>query len=76
MINIKNFDSSWPKMNNKTYKNIYIYYIWYITIKSISDYKSIYSVNPMVSEVDGYIGEKNENKYLVFASIDKNKKVS
>ena len=30
----------------------------------------------MVSEVDGYIGEKNENKYLVFASIDKNKKVS
>ena len=59
MINIKNFDSSWPKMNKKTYKNIHIYYIWYITIKRISDYKSIYSVNPMVSEVDGYIGEKN-----------------
>ena len=29
----------------------------------------------MIGEVDGYIEENNENKYLIFASTDKNKKV-
>ena len=28
----------------------------------------------MIGEVDGYIEENNENKYLTFASTDKNKK--
>ena len=42
-----------------------------------SDYVKINSVNPLhiiVNDVDGSIGEKNENKYLTFASTDKNKK--
>ena len=30
----------------------------------------------MVSEVDGYIEERNENKYLAFSSTDKRKEVS
>ena len=56
MINIKNFDP-------KSYKNIDIYYIGYITIKDISDYETIvkHSVNPfyfIVGEVDGYIEER------------------
>ena len=54
------------------------YYIGYITMKSISDYESIHNVNSMyfiVGEADGYIEEKNGNKYLVFASKDKNKEV-
>ena len=38
MINIKEFDSSQLKADKKSYKNIDIYYIGYITIKSISDY--------------------------------------
>ena len=29
----------------------------------------------MIGEVDGYIEENTGNKYLTFASIDKNKKV-
>ena len=36
------------------------------------------SVNPLyfiVDEVDGFIEESNGNKYLVFASRDKNKEV-
>ena len=44
-INIKNFDSSLLKIDKKSYKNIDIYYIGYITMKSISDYESINSVN-------------------------------
>ena len=55
MINIKNVDP-------KSYKNIDIYYIGYITIKDISDYETIVnSVNPfyfIVGKVDGYIEEK------------------
>ena len=37
MINIKDFDSSQLKIDKKSYKNIGIYYIGYITIKSVSD---------------------------------------
>ena len=33
MINIKNFDSSLLKIDKKSYKNIGIYHIEYITIK-------------------------------------------
>ena len=66
------------KIDKKPYKNIGIYYIRYITIKRISDYENINSVNSLyliIGEVDGYIEENDGNKYLIFASIDKNKKV-
>ena len=78
MINIKNFDPSLIKIDKKSYKNIVIYYIRYITIKGISEYENINSINPLyliVGDVDGYIEENNGNKYLTFASTDKNKKV-
>ena len=47
MINIKNFDSSSLKIDKKSYKNIGIYNIEYITIKKIDDYENIHSVNPL-----------------------------
>ena len=78
MINIKDFDPSLMKIDKKPYKNIGIYYIRYITIKSISDHEKINSINPLyliTGEVDGYTEESDGNKYLIFASIDKNKKV-
>ena len=56
MINMKDFDSSQIKIDKKSYKNIGIYYIRYITIKSISDYENINSVNPLyliIAEVNG-----------------------
>ena len=46
MINIKHFDSNLLKIE-KSEKNIGAYYIRYITIKKIDDYKTIYSVNPL-----------------------------
>ena len=77
MINIKDFDSSLLKIDKKSYKNIGIYYIVYITMKD-SNHVKINSVNPLyliIGEVDGHIEESNGNKYLTFASGDKNKEV-
>ena len=45
MINIEDFNSNLLKIDKKSYKNINIYYIGYIRMKSISDYESINSVN-------------------------------
>ena len=59
MINIKNFDPNLLKIDKKSYKNIDIYYIGYITMKD-SDYVKINSVNPLyliIGEVDGYFEE-------------------
>ena len=52
MINIKDFDSCLLKIDKKSYKNIDIYYIGYITIKEIDDYENIYSVNPLYLIID------------------------
>ena len=82
MINIEDFDPNLLKIDKNSYKNIYIYYIGYITMKD-PDYVKIKSVNPLyliISEADGHIKEKNGSKYLVFDSAelhstDENKKV-
>ena len=53
------------------------HYIRYITIKKIDDYESICSVNRLylhINHVSGCI-DKNENKYLIFDSVDENKEV-
>ena len=39
MINIKVFDLNSLKIDKKSYKNIDIYYIGYILIKKIDDYR-------------------------------------
>ena len=41
MIDIKNFDPSLIKIGKKSHKNIGIYNIGYITIKSIGDCENI-----------------------------------
>ena len=77
MIDIKKFDPNLIKIDKKLYKNISIYYIGDITIKSISDYENINSENLLyliIDDVDGCIEENNGNKYLTFTSTDKNKK--
>ena len=64
MINIKKFDASLLKIDKKSYKNISIYYIGYITMRSINDYENIncvYLLHLIIGEVDGYI-EKNNRK--------------
>ena len=44
MIDIKTFNSDLLKIDKKSYKDIGIYNIGYITIKKIDDYENIYSV--------------------------------
>ena len=78
MINIKDFNSSLLKISENSYKNIAIYNIGYITVKKINNCENINSVNPlylMIVEVIAHIEEKNGNKYLVFDSLDENKKL-
>ena len=58
IINTEEFNSSLLKIDKKSYKDIDIYYIGYITIKKIGDCENIYSVSPLyliVGKVDGHI---------------------
>ena len=83
IIDLKNFDARLLKIDKKSYKNIGIYNIGYITIKKIDDYENIYSVNPLyliIAHASGYIEcnsveEKGVNKYFVFDSTDENKEL-
>ena len=75
MINIKKFDSNLLKIDKKSYKDIGIYNIGYITITKINDYENIYSVNSLyliIAHASGYIEEKGVNRYLVLDSTDEN----
>ena len=78
IINLENFKSNLLKIDKKSYKDIGIYSIGYITIKKIGDCKNIYSVNPLylnISHASGYIEEKSVNKCLIFDSTDENKEL-
>ena len=78
MINIKYFHPNVLKIDKKSYKNIDISYIGYITVKD-SYYVKISRVNRLyliISEADGYIKEKkNGSNYLVFNSANENNEV-
>ena len=66
------------KIDKKSYKDIGICNVGYITIKKNDDCESICSVNPLYLRVDhanGYIEEKEVNKYLDFNSADENKEL-
>ena len=59
MINKKEIDPKNIKLDEKSYKNILIYYIGYVTIIS-SKYLKCYSVNPLrliFSNMNGYFKE-------------------
>ena len=47
IIDIRNFHSNLLKIDKKSYKDIDIYYIGYITIKKFNDCENIHSVNPL-----------------------------
>ena len=64
IIDLKDFEPNLLKIDKKSYKNINIYYIGYITIKKIDDYESIYSVNPLylrINHASGCVEEKKGN---------------
>ena len=61
MINIKDFDLSLLNIDKKSYKNIGIYNIGYITIKKIDDNENIHSVNLLYLMVGKAIGHSEGN---------------
>ena len=78
IIYLESFKSNLLKIDKKTYKDIGIYNIGYITIKNIGGCENIYTVNPLylrITLANGYIEEINENKYLVFESTDESKEL-
>ena len=73
IIGIKDFDPNSIKIDEKSYKNILIYYIGYVTIKK--DLK-IYNVNHLYlifGEFNGYFEEINGNKYLTLVPTNESK---
>ena len=79
IINLKNFKLKLLKIDKRSYKNIGIYNIGYITIKKIDDCENVYSVNPLylpINQASGYIEEKGVNKYLIFDSTDEKRRAT
>ena len=63
------------KIDEKSYKNILIYYNEYVTIKDLK-YVNINSVNPLnliIKKVNGYFEEINGNKYLTLIPTNESK---
>ena len=78
MINIKTFYSNLLKTDKKSYKDIDVYYIGYITIKKFGDCENIHSVNPLyliIHSATGHFKEKNDEKYLITDLTDKYEEV-
>ena len=76
IIALKTFGSNNLKLDKKSYINLDIYNIGYVTIKKIGPGYDINSVNPLYLLIDnasGYIEEINKDKYLVFDVTDENK---
>ena len=78
IIDLENFDAKLLKIDKKSYKDIGIYNIGYVTKKKNGDCTNINSVNPLYLNImysNGYIKEKGVNQYLVFDSRDENKEL-
>ena len=78
IIDIKTFDSNLLKLYKKSYKDLDIYNIGYVTIKKNGYGYDINSSNPLYLPIDnasGYIKEINEDKYLVFDDTYENKEL-
>ena len=78
IIDRKTFDSKNLKLDKKTYKDLDIFNIGYVTIKKTGYGYDVNSVNPLylrINNTDGYIKEINNDKYLIFDDTDKNKEL-
>ena len=69
IIDIETFDSNNLKLDKKSYKDLDIYNIGYVTVKKIGQGYDFNSVNPLylcIDNASGYIEEINEVKILGF----------
>ena len=78
IIDLDNFDAKLLKIDKKSYNDIGIYNIGYVSKKKVDDGKNINSFNPLylsITHANGYIEEKCINRYLVFNSTDEKKEL-
>ena len=62
-INLNDFDASMLKVDKKSYKDIDIYYIGYVTFKEIANCNNINNVNLLYLMIDKVIGHFEEKKW-------------
>ena len=75
LINIKDLDPKLLKLDKKSSLDISIYYIGYVTKNAEYSINSVNSLYLLVDEIDGFIEEKEGNKYLNIAFTDSNNEV-
>ena len=77
MSNIKHFHSNLLKVDEKSYKDIDVYYIGYITIKKFGDWENIQCKSVVFNNSLCYwiFYRKDNKKYLIVDSTDKYKEV-
>ena len=75
LINLKDFDPRLLKLDKQPSMGISIYYIGYVTKKPEYNINSVNLLYLLINEIDGYIEEKEGNKYLNIALSDSNSEV-
>ena len=75
LINIKDFDAKLLKLDKKISMALNIYYIGYVTKKPEWNVNSVNPLYLMINRIDGFIEEKEGDKYLNIALTDKNSEV-
>ena len=75
LINIKDFDVRLLKLDKKTSMNLGIYCVGYVPEQPEWNVNSVNPLYLMINRIDGFIEEKNGNKYLNIVSSDKNSEV-
>ena len=72
-IKLFDFNPNMIKLGKKTFKDINIYYIGYVTKKE--EYKIVNPLYLLIYKTDDFIEEKGGNKYLNIAFTDNNDEV-
>ena len=75
LINIKDFDSRLLTLDKRTPMNFGIYHIGYVIKKPEWNTNSVNPLYFMINRIDGFIEQKNGDKYLNIASTDRNSEV-
>ena len=74
-INLRDFDPSLLKLAKKSSMDINIYYTGYVTKKTEYNINSVNLLYLLIGELDGYINEKEGNKYFNIAFTDSRNEV-
>ena len=74
IIYIENLDPNNIKLDEKSYKNILIYYIGYVTRKKDQKFNSANPLYLLFLKVNGYFEEINENEHLSLVPTNETKK--